>query len=205
MTEMQYLGAALSADGFCDNELARRIGMAKADFRSLCKIWRHSMLPWQRKLAIVMLIESKLTYGLATVCLTIAQQRRLNGFQNRCLRSVLGIKSAFVSRISNAQVLARSGHAALTDTLNKKQLGLFGKVLRAAHDSPLHLSSFIPGTTTAATERYVRRVGRPRREWITDLTRCAGTLFGSMQAAKQIAQQPKSWKAAVSAKFQRTL
>ena len=87
----------------------------------------------------------------------------------------------------------------------QKAAALFGKVLRAAPDSPLHVASFIPGTNTAATERYVRRVGRPRREWISDLTQSASQLFGSVHAAQQIATQPRIWKAAVNAKFQKAL
>ena len=41
---LSYLGASLSSDGRAGSELSRRIGAAKADFRSLCKVWRHSCL-----------------------------------------------------------------------------------------------------------------------------------------------------------------
>lgn len=169
-SQINYLGAALSAEGGCDNELARRIGMAKADFLSLCKIWRHSALPWQRKVRIfVALVESKLMYGLSTLCLTVAQLRRLDGFQCRCLRSILGIKSAYLSRVANERVWHRAGHPQATELLRTRQLRLLGKVLRAPIGSPLQVPSLIPGTTTPATERYVRRVGRPRKEWIGEI------------------------------------
>jgi hypothetical protein len=36
---MEYLGTTLQGDGRADNELSRRIGMAKADFGVLAKTW----------------------------------------------------------------------------------------------------------------------------------------------------------------------
>ena len=38
-SSMVYLGGLISNDGKIDSELARRIGMAKSDFRSLQKVW----------------------------------------------------------------------------------------------------------------------------------------------------------------------
>ena len=199
---MHYLGASLAADGFCDNELSRRIGMAKADFRSLMKVWRHSNLPWQRKLHVyASLVESKFLYGLSTVCLTKPQQRRLNGFQNRCLRTILGIKSAFICRVSNADVLTKSGHTLASTLLLQKQLQLFGKVLRSTQGDTLNVVSFIQGTTHPATERYSRRVGRPRKEWIPELTQQAVRLMGNMTNVTECARQPLTWKSVIQSKF----
>ena len=107
---IDYLGPIVSCDGLPGHELGRRIGMAKADFLQLQKFWKHSSLPIARKLQIyVALIESKLMYSLSCLCLSAAERRRLDGFQNRCLRCILGIPPAFVSRISNACVLHRCG------------------------------------------------------------------------------------------------
>ena len=40
------------------------------------------------------------------------------------------------------------------------------KVARAPNNHPLHMAAFIPGTWQPITDKYVRRVGRPRREWV---------------------------------------
>ena len=48
--EVKYLGTALTSDGRAQSELARRIGMARGDFRTLAKVWRHSTLNRSRKL-----------------------------------------------------------------------------------------------------------------------------------------------------------
>ena len=107
-----------------------------------------------RKIAIYKaLIESKLLYSLACLCLPAAERRRLDGFQNRCLRSILGILPAYVSRISHADVLQRSKCRPATDMILQRQVLLFGKALRAASDHPLNQSAFIKRTTEPATNK----------------------------------------------------
>ena len=61
---MTYLGSTLSFDGWIAGELGRRMGMAKADFDVLRKIWSHSSLPRSAKLRIFdACVVSKLLYG----------------------------------------------------------------------------------------------------------------------------------------------
>ena len=108
---MLYLGTTLSNDVHDQHELVKRIAMAKQDFLALDCVWKRSSLTWRRKLRIFnSLIESKLLYSLSTICLTVSQERQLNGFQNRCLRVIIGIKPSYLSRVSNAAVLAKAGH-----------------------------------------------------------------------------------------------
>ena len=81
------------------------------------------------------------------------------------------IPAAFVSRVSNQTVRERAGCKPLSDKLLEQQMILLGKVLRAPLESPLQRVSLIPGTLQAATYRFVRRVGRPRREWVPSVLR----------------------------------
>ena len=163
-SELDYLGAMIASDGKHGNELCRRIGAAKATFNSLEKVWRHSNLTGRGKVRVfASLVESKLLYSLSSMCLTVSEKRQLNGFQNRCLRQIVGIKPSFISRVSNLEVLQRSGHTLATTLLDRRQLQLFGKVLRSPETHPLRAISFIPGTNRPLTERFVRRRGRPAR------------------------------------------
>ena len=41
---MQYLGTVLSEDGQVSSELSRRIGQARGEYTSLCKVCKHSSL-----------------------------------------------------------------------------------------------------------------------------------------------------------------
>ena len=64
---MVYLGASLSADGRVDSEVARRIGAARADFRTLQRVWAHASLAVKDKVRIYeACIAPSLTYGLQT-------------------------------------------------------------------------------------------------------------------------------------------
>ena len=77
-----YLGTILDDSGTGNGERSRRLGLAKLEFRTLSRVWKRSALSCKRKIQIYRsLVESKLLYGLAACCLTIAQQRRLNGMQ----------------------------------------------------------------------------------------------------------------------------
>jgi hypothetical protein len=164
---MTYLGSTISPDGRMSSEITRRIGIARADFRAVRQVWSHASLSRRRKLEIfTALIEAKLLYALSTGCFTKAELRRLDGFQARCLRIILKISPAYYSRISNEVVRQSAGFECASTKLSKRQLLLLGKIMRSPEGEPRRSSSFIPGTILAATERYVRRVGRPQKEWI---------------------------------------
>ena len=198
---MNYLGTILSNDGRVDSELNRRIGMLKGDFLVLQKVWKHSSLTRRRKLEIFKaLIESKLYYCLPCAVFTKASTRRLDGFQCRCLRKILGISPAFVSRVSNAEVLRESGQEPASSQLLRRQLLLLGRAARAPDANPLKSASFIPGTLEPATNRYVRRVGRPRLEWVPQVLREAYRIAGGVQQFSEQVQAPESWKHIVGKK-----
>ena len=90
-------------------EVARKIGAATADFHALDKVWKHSCISRARKLELyVSLIESKLRYALSSAWLLKADLRRLDGFQARCLRKILGVcrkqGGIFIDRFFGLQV-----------------------------------------------------------------------------------------------------
>ena len=183
-----YLGATFADDGHVGSELSRRIGMAKAEFRTVRKIWNHASVNLQAKLRIFKgLVETKLLYGLVTICFTVAQLRQLDGFQAKCLRQILRIPPPHLSRVSNAEVLKRAEHVKASAALQALHLQLLGKILRTADDSPLRTVSFVPGSLQTAAGRYVRRVGRPRREWITTV------LPQALQQLLEFARRPLEW------------
>lgn len=192
---MMYLGTMMTADGKHGNELSRRIGIAKSDFAALQKVWKHSSLHYRQKVQIYKtVVESRLLYSLCALVLTKQEKRRLDGFQNRCLRSILGIQPSFLSRTSNAEVWQRSAHVPMSKLLERKQLLLLGKILRCHPNHPLRQVSFEPGTYTAATSRYLRRVGRPRKEWIPEVFSLTLSFTGSTRNLLFFVQNEKQWR-----------
>ena len=124
----------------------------------------------------------------------MAEQRRLNGFQAKCVRQILGIKPAYWSRVSNVQVLRQAGMKSATELLTQQQLMQFGKVLRAPQESALRHTSLIPGTLQPSTFQYVRRVGRARKEWTTTVLAAAYRRKLGGERLEELAQDCGTWK-----------
>ena len=161
-----YLGSLLSADGRLGGELGRRIGFAQADFASLTKVWRHANIHRKRKLHIFdACVVSKLTYGLLTAQLNKVERRRLDGFQARCLRRILGIPASFYSRVPNAIVLEIAGAAPLSHTVLKQQMLFMGKVARRDAHDPVRQAVFDGDGFDIKQAAGPRSRGRPRQQW----------------------------------------
>ena len=174
-----YLGGLLTSDGRADSELSRRIGMALGEFKGLQKFWGHAGIGRSRKLELFhALVVSKLRYGLSTVCLVKAQRRRLYGFYARCLRKVLGIPPSFVSRISNKTVFERAGASPLTEQILHQQLVLLGKAARSPANALIRSSIFMADSLIPRVGSCVRRVGRPRLDWTTEVMKAGALKFG---------------------------
>ena len=198
---IQYLGVILAADGCTGSELSRRLGQAKSDFEVLHRVWNRSALTWRRKLHIfTALVESKLLYGLGSQCLTAAETRRLDGFQNRCVRKIIGIKPAYFSKVSNATVLQRAEHPAASSGLLQCQLRRLGKVLGCEDGEPRKDVSLVPGQLRSATDRYARRVGRPSKEWIPSVLGAAFAYCNGVTRLLEVAADEKAWMQEVVAK-----
>ena len=149
-----------------------------------------------RKIEILQaVITSRLLYSLGSAWLNVAELRRLNGFQCRCLRQLLGIKPSFISRVSNSSVLQQSGQIPYGRQLLKQQLLLFGRVVRAPPTDPLRRLTFVPGSLQSATGYYVRRVGRPRNEWAVMLEKEARKMNADFD---RIVYTEFEWKTAVT-------
>ena len=192
---LTYLGTILNADWRIGSELGRRIGCAKREFKDLCKVWNHSNLSQTRKLNIYQaLVESKLLYGLSCCCLSAAELRRLNGFQAKCLRQILKIRPAYYSRVSNQEGLRRAGPNPAAELLLRQQLNILGKVLRAPQVSPLHTAAVVPGTLQPATSYYIRRVGRPRKEWVASVMQAAHQRSAGCHDPYRLAQGKSAWQ-----------
>ena len=152
------------------SELNRRIGASWAEFNKLSRLCKNTSLGRDRKIQIFnAVVLTRLLYSLNSAWLNVAEIRRLNGFHCRCLRSILNIKVAFISRVSNATILEKSGQSQLSRQLLKQQLLLYGRVARAPDTDPLRMLTFATGTLLPAAAQYVRRIGRPRNEWVTML------------------------------------
>ena len=69
-------------------------------------------------------------------------------------------------------VLTRLLHMLIElNTYLKHQMQLLRKVAAQSHDHPLRVDTFEGATLNPQIGRYVRRIGRPRQDWTTQLLR----------------------------------
>ena len=165
--------------------------------RELSKLWSHAAVTTKDKLRFFhSLVVSKLLYGLSSMWLVTTQRRRLDGFYARCLRRILRVPCAYMSRISNAIVFARAGVRPFSDQLMGRQLQLLGKVARSLDESPERRDTFTPGTLQPQIGSNVRRVGRPRQDWTNQLLkvgceRMGRETFGNLLADRSLGAQQR--------------
>ena len=103
-----YLGSCISSNLSLDSELNVRIGKAsKTMARLAARVWDNALLTINTKMKVYQAcVLSTLLYGSETWTLYSRQERRLNAFQTRCLRRLLGI--TWQDRITNVEVLSRA-------------------------------------------------------------------------------------------------
>ena len=162
---MIYLGGLLTDDGAITSELSRRVGMAYSDYSSLQHVWSHANITRKRKIQIFnACIISKLLYGLDIAWLRQNDLARLDTFQARTLRRILGTQHSLYSRISNEYVLRQACSIPLSSLLLQRQLMLFGKIACNNHDlNPLRAMVSKSATSyDQASIDWQRKQGRPR-------------------------------------------
>ena len=113
----------------------------------------------------------------------------------------MGIKPAFVSRVSNEAVHLKAKHRAASEILRKRRLMLVGRVLRSPPNHPIRTCCFLPNTLYPLNDFYVRRVGRPSKEWMKQVMPDICTMFRSLEEASAHTVDKNHWKRVVSEKL----
>ena len=104
-------------------------------------------------------------YVVFAACLNKAERKRLDSFQNRCLRRICRIPAAYISRVSNATVLHVTGQSKLSDSLARRQMIYMGQLARRPSADPVRSSVFELNTLDLRKAVGPRRRGRPRQTW----------------------------------------
>ena len=174
--EAAYLGNEINEDVNIPHEVVQRIRgtlhMVQAQW-----YWKASRASKRWKLIVCdAIIRSILLYGLATIHLTQSLSKKLDAFQFRCIRKILGMSLTFINRtnkklLETATVIAFSEHGdrrkivSFSDYHWTRRAKLLGHVLRSNSDDSLRQISFLP-QSAMRVEYGKRRCGRPRQNWL---------------------------------------
>ena len=74
---------------------------------------------------------------------------------------------------------------------------MYGRIARAPDNDPLRPLTFCPGSRRPATDRFVRRVGRPKIEWAKQMEDMAVRISGNTEHLESMIGNAASWTAAV--------
>ena len=107
-----YLGGLISVRARPVEELENRLGKAVQTATKLKEFWKHvhCSLHWKVQVYNAVVV-SQLVYGLDTIIFSESMEHKIDAFQAKGLRQILGIAHSYWSRISNEEVLDRANFA----------------------------------------------------------------------------------------------
>ena len=152
-----YLGSKISNCGKASQEITCRIGKARTAFGKLINILTSKSLKLVTRLQIYNATTlSILLYDSETWQLYASEIKKLNAFHRGCLRKILGI--TYKDRVTNIEVLRRTGARDICDVIRERRLRWFGHVARMKGTRfPNRLLNWRPAGK--------RKRGRPMLSW----------------------------------------
>ena len=135
MTEFKYLGSVVEAHGEVLKDVEDKIARASRAFGALCRpVFQDNNLSLKTKRMVYRaVVMGVLLYGAEAWVNKRAVTRKLEAFNNKCLRRILGITKAQqrIGRITSAEVRRRFGvEEVLEDVVVAKRLRWAGHVAR---------------------------------------------------------------------------
>ena len=129
VSEFVYLGSLLTEDGKCGKEINRRIGLGAARFQQLKKsVWDQPGISLKTKVSIYRsTVLSTVLYGAESWTCTPSEYAKLNAFNTRRLRSLVGRKS---TEIHNKDLYKMTDMPSLENMVRKYRLRWAGHVRR---------------------------------------------------------------------------
>ena len=165
----KYLGSILNRDGTSTQEIKVRIAQATAALARLHPILKSKNISLQVKVKLYRsLVVSIFLYGCESWTTTAETERRIQAFEMKCLRKLLGI--SYLQRRTNVSVRQEvettcGTHETLLATVKRRKLNWFGHVCR--HDSLA--KTILQGTVAGGRKR-----GRPRKTWMDNIKEWTG-------------------------------
>ena len=164
----KYLGSQITWQKPTDTALTARFGLASAAYKSLRTIW-NSRLPIRVKLRIFQsVVVSTLIYSLDSLTMLPKHFRRLNSIYFRLLRRVVGVKAAYISRVSNITVWELAGRPTTpAQLILQQQIKLLLTCLATPPNDPFHHIVFCSALRDRIECNKKSSRGRPPPHWLS--------------------------------------
>ena len=138
---------------------------------------------------------SRLLYSLHIAWLRKAELRKIDAFQAKCLRKILGIQHVFYSHVRNETVLQEADCSTLSTIIRRQQLLLLGRVAQLPPGDVMRTCIFHGGTFEPRMPNGRRQRGRPRQIWLAEVYQLALDMCGDRQSLEYFWNQPsKVWR-----------
>ncbi|KAI8497134.1 hypothetical protein Bbelb_250830 [Branchiostoma belcheri] len=164
MDSFTYLGGTLTKDGTSKVEVHRRIALATAAMARLTRIWKSKNISFAVKYKLYKsLVVSILLYGCETWTLLTDTERRIQAFETKSLRRLLGISyhQHKTNEYVYQQVYSLVGpQEAVMSTVRRRKLQWFGHLTR--HNN-------LAKTILQGTLEGKRRRGRQKKVWLDNI------------------------------------
>ena len=183
-----YLGQQITEDGRCEEEIKRRINIAKTTFSKMNKVLTSRKIALNtRKRILYCYIWSTLQYGVETWTISENMAKRLSAFEMWAYRRMLRI--SWTEKVTNEEVLRKVRcDKRLYNIIQTKKLKYFGHIIRQNGDT-------LPRTLIDGKVKGLRGRGRPRTTWTTNIIKWTGLNY---EQAVRLAQDRQKWRTIAS-------
>ena len=160
----KYVRATLTKDGRSTAEIKMRLAIATASMAKLNKIWSSKDVSLSTKIKLYeILVPSTLLYGCESWTLTTDSTKRIQAFENKCDRRMLGIswKDRKTNEFVKRGIKARTGQQEnMLGIVKRRKLAWFGHISRQNSQAKTVLQGTLEGG---------RKRGRQVKCWADNL------------------------------------
>ena len=187
-----YLGATVCKQGGGEEDIKARLGKARGAFVKLNRVWNSSSVTRKTKIRLYKtLVKPVLMYGCETWKMNEGDAKKIDVFQNRCLRRIMKIK--WQDKVTNKELLERANVVKLSEEVRRRRWRFIGHILRQQPDNDCV-------TALTWTPEGKRKIGRPKTTWRRTVekerSRAGWKSWGEVRAK---AQDRNRWRAHVEA------
>ena len=187
-----YLGGIVTKTGGCDEDIKGRIGKARAQFNRMRKTWNSPIFYIKTKVRLLnTIVISVLIYGCETWKMNEGDKKKLDSFQNNCLRKKMRIR--WPRKISNAELHRRTETGKMSEIVTRRRWTWIGHLLRMDNNK-------ICVTALTWKPEGKRRVGRPKTTWRRTVENERNNLgWNGWGAARTLARDRSKWNSYIRA------